>query len=231
MQLRPFQAKLTPEQLDEYRTLVRDFASFASANNLAWSPVCGSLLAAYRHDSVMIPWDDDFDVALTTTGEQRMLALSQHNNALTSTLRVADCGFRPNEGGALLKVYNVNASAQFSADRYGNAVTFGWPFVDVWIGCTKDVGPMGCAPLSREEAASLRPTRLADGCVVPLPQVGPRSKRSFTMTSLLTHAVDTSWVHSRQREGEFVSPNHPTRLATALRLHRLRSRRQVPQHF
>ena len=68
-----FAQNMTPQELECLVELVRTVGSILDAEHIAWSPVAGSLLGVYRHGSLVIPWDDDYDIAVLRSDEERAL--------------------------------------------------------------------------------------------------------------------------------------------------------------
>lgn len=196
---------MTDQERQEYCGLVKWFADFAARKALVWMPVAGSLLAVHRHNSLFIPWDDDFDVALTASSEAAFLELACNSplDELHPNMAVADCGWRDEDQGHLFKLYDTNSKRQFDRDRPGHAVRFAWPFIDVFVACPTAANKLNCGTITATEAKSLEWVQTADGVRVPVPRRGQRSRRAFAFTALLDYATCDPWVHSTQTAAQF----------------------------
>ena len=59
-----FQQLLSKKEIECYVYLLKIINKILSKHKINWIPVSGSLLALYRHNNLMIPWDDDYDITI-----------------------------------------------------------------------------------------------------------------------------------------------------------------------
>lgn len=197
---------MTPDVKRKMLNLYKEFAGACKGYKMTWIPVAGSLLAVHRHNQWLIPWDDDVDVAIAQSDEARFKRLV--DGGYFGSLKVAFCGYRDEEKGYLYKLFTTDPDKvykTFTDDRAGNAVTFNFPFIDVWIECLDPNDPqMSVKPVCPEEP--LQTTTLECGLRVLVPTSGPRSKAAFSdRHDLMGAHVDCTWVHCEQKHVPIIS--------------------------
>ena len=185
-----FAQNLTDTERALYMKLVGFTGKLLDANEIPWIPVGGSLLAVYRHNQFMIPWDDDFDMTIRDEDGPRALELlrkevSQIGATLTTLGRI-------NDWGILHKVHFQKDIPRPGMRTFKNK-KYTWPFVDIFIGGT-NTGPMGSKGLTEDEFP-LHDVIVED-ILMKVPSKGPRSYENFLKRDdLMKTAVEQEHSH------------------------------------
>jgi len=216
-----FAQNMTPQETDCLVELVRIVGEILDAEHVAWSPVAGSLLAVYRHDSLVIPWDDDYDIAVLRSDEERALqALRRQLPGRQCKLtRLGSMG--PKSWGTMYKASFHVDHPRFSGVLHERVRASGdpytWPFVDVFIGGT-EAGPMGVRSLSDTDLP-LRDVTVGD-VQLHVPSRGPRCLEEFRRRpDLMEETVEQEHSHRYETHCPCVGPQRMS-LARAANLAR-----------
>ena len=197
-----FTQNMQPAELECLTELVGTVGSILDASSVRWSPVAGSLLAVYRHDSLVIPWDDDYDIAVHGSDEERALELLREllPGRHAQLTRLGCVG--PRSWGTMYKAsFRTDhprwGASVLRAHRMGAAGEYTWPFVDVFIRGT-EAGPMGVKCLSDAELPLLDVT-IGD-VTLHVPSRGPRCSEDFRRRrDLMEEAVEQTHSHRYER--------------------------------
>ena len=172
--------------------LVKTTGFILDAHDIPWIPVAGNLLAVYRHNRMIIPWDDDYDMTIRNEDAPRALkALLEQLPSIGAT--VTKIG-KTNKGwGMLYKVHFERGGPPRPGIRRFEGRQYTWPFVDIFIGGT-EAGQMGVKAITDDDLPLY--TRIVDDIPMHLPSRGPRSLQAFLQRpDLMRTAVEQSKSH------------------------------------
>lgn len=158
--------------------------------NIRWMPTAGNLLAIYRHQDWLIPWDDDYDISVHK--DQHAEALDALETGLPSEVQTTLVSHWTAGAGKLYKV-------SFKADHPDHCHLlrrhsgYTWPFVDVFMEGT-DTTALGCGDIQDHELP-LQPV-VVHGLKVYVPSAGQRSLEAFQARRDLMHiCTDSTYIH------------------------------------
>lgn len=185
--------------------LVKTTGGILDGHDIPWIPVAGSLLAVYRHDKFIIPWDDDYDITIREEDAPRALAaLSKQLVKIGATLTKVGQQAGVEDWGILYKVHFQPDDTKPDIRQFlGKKYT--WPFVDIFIGGT-ETGPMGVKAITDEDLPLSNV--IVDGISMHLPSRGPRSLESFMQRpELMKNGVEQ--MHSHRFESAYCGCTGP----------------------
>lgn len=177
--------------------LVKTTGGILDGHGIPWIPVGGNLLAVYRHNKFIIPWDDDYDITIRDEDAPRALAalskqLVKIGATVTKIGQVAGYTRAFEEWGILYKVHFQPDDTKPDIRQFLDK-KYTWPFVDIFIGGT-ETGPMGVKAITDEDLP-LRDV-IVDGILMHLPSRGPRSLESFMQRpALMKNGVEQMHSH------------------------------------
>ena len=183
---------MTLDEAECLKELVRIVGGTLDTEDVSWTPVAGNLLAVYRHGRLVIPWDDDYDIALLRADEWRgVSALHEKMPHMHGMLiKIGDCG-RKDWGTVYKACFDVDHPKFSHVIRTHGEYT--WPFVDVFIGGTEQ-GSMGVMSLEDYELP-LRDV-IIDGITLHVPSRGKRCLQEFQQRpDLMQEAVEQEHSH------------------------------------
>ena len=154
-----FKQQLSQKEIECYLYLLKIINKKLSKHKINWIPVAGSLLALYRHNDVMIPWDDDYDITIEKKNISKALA------ALKNECHKYNCDFvfaNSWEGGKNYKFFMKKNENKYNdiiiehSNYYRriteNANKFNWPNIDLFINLKeKKKSQMGAYNLTSSE--------------------------------------------------------------------------------
>ena len=200
-----FAQNLSPVEHELLMTLLTATAAILDEQGIQWIPVAGNLLAVYRHNTCVIPWDDDYDIAVRgADGPRAVAALRRGLARIGAVVTLAGDMGRPH-WGVLHKVH-FHLDRALPGMRMHKEWT--WPFIDIFVGGTED-GPMGVKEITDDELP-LRDV-VVDGLTVHVPSRGPRSLQAFRAhPELMKTAMEGSWSHRFERSCGCTGPTTMT---------------------
>jgi hypothetical protein len=202
-----FQKMLTKKELECFIDLLKIIEKIFDKHKIDWIPVSGSLLSLYRHQDLMIPWDDDCDI--TVSKDKKDLAIKllteeapKYNCKLVFANNYSkgkDYKFFFNKNKYNKKYNNIiNEHNNYYRKIKEKAESFNWPFVDIFIDVkdkTKDKN-LGAFNLDKTEYP-LKKINIR-GINFKYPTNGVRSYDNFKKRGDIDNCISSSWNHKTE---------------------------------
>lgn len=202
-----FQKMLTKKELECFIDLLKIIEKIFDKHKIDWIPVSGSLLSLYRHQDLMIPWDDDCDI--TVSKDKKDLAIK----LLIEEAPKYNCKLVFANNYSKGKNYKFFFNKNKYNKKYNNIITehnnyyrkikekaesFNWPFVDIFIDVkdkTKDKN-LGAFNLDKTEYP-LKKINIR-GIHFKYPTNGVRNYDNFKKRGDIDNCISNSWNHKTE---------------------------------
>ena len=166
---------MTTDERSTLIELVKVVHSILKKHKIHWIPIGGNLLAIYRHEKLLIPWDDDYDIVVEDSKVQQALQILQQElpNYHASILKYKPWG----KEGTLYKIFFLSTHPTLHIHTYTQH-QHTWPFIDLFV----NVEHM---PGLNKYACNLKPEELPliqktiEGIDIEIPSKGLRTYKQY----------------------------------------------------
>ena len=201
-----FTSKMNKNELNALYFLVNTTGKILNKEKIDWIPCSGNLLAIYRHNSLIIPWDDDYDMVVNKKQETQAIDI------LTKKLPKYNCKiskWTTRDGCTIYKIYlekNHPIYGQFLTDYHDHKkkkiwkINYTWPFIDLFVGDCKRKTPLTSASLLDEEYPLKKV--IINGLTLRHPTKGLRSYKSFKEKGYLNTLLEDGYSHKHEKRME-----------------------------
>ena len=180
---------MTKDEYNLYIELIEIVSTILEKHNIDWIPTGGNLLAIYRHNSIFIPWDDDYDMAVKKEDKDKALKVLEEelptHNAIIHYIKPWHLG------GKLYKIY-FNKEKSNIVSTY-NDRKYTWPFIDFFVDVPKNNKYDSAHHLEESEYPLI--TKHIEGINIKIPSNGTRSYESFKNEGLFENCIRQNLSH------------------------------------
>lgn len=196
-----FEPKMTKDEYNLYIELIKIVSTILEKHNIDWIPVSGNLLAIYRHNSIFIPWDDDFDMVVKKEDVDRTIKVLEEE--------LPNSNYNANMwnnswylGGMLYKIYfnkeKCNIVSTYNDKKYT------WPFIDLFVDVPKNSNWFSLHNLEEFEYPLI--SKYIEGIHIKVPSKGTRSYESFKKQGLFENCIKQNTSHKLEKQIDCKGP-------------------------
>ena len=185
-----FSRKMSQNEVERYRELLKITFNILNKHNIDWIPISGNLLSIYRHKTLFIKWDDDYDIVINNKQVNKELEILKYE---LPKYGVSLSYHRKYKDGQLYKVSFTKESNKFIT-KYNK---YTWPFIDIFVNLSPDDNPTTAHNLMENEYPLLK--KNIEGIDVNIPSNGPRSYNIFNKEGFIETCKEQDWIHSLEK--------------------------------
>lgn len=194
-----FDPKITSKEKKILYKLIDIISKILKKHDIKWIPIGGNLLAIYRHNSLLIPWNNDYNIVVEEKKVKTALDILEKELPKYEAKIVYFRRWDYPKG----KLYKIFFKPNHS--KYKNSIvsfkkyTHTWPFVDLFVNCKKDfkqhVSQYAHNILPDEKLKSIK----INGIQTYVPVNGERNLEVYKRTSMLNKCVAQSYMHKFEK--------------------------------
>lgn len=115
---------MTPEQAERFYTILDNVDTFFNCRDINYWVTGGTLYGAVVFNG-LLPWDDDLDVCIMDSDEQKLLDAKNDLSQIGLGLYYTDKSF--------YKIYDLNGSSIQDVNNPGKVLPYKYPFLDLFV--------------------------------------------------------------------------------------------------
>jgi hypothetical protein len=200
-----FDPKISSKEKEIFIELIKIVSNILKKNNIKWIPIGGNLLALYRHNNLLIPWDDDYDIVIEE--DKVNLALNILKKELPKyNANIIEFRKWGKKNGKLYKVFYKKNHPKYknylsNYKKYQHT----WPFIDIFVNVEHMDKLVDYAHNLKYTEYPLK-KKIIEGIELYVPTRGPRTFQKYKESGMLTECRDDTYMHKFEKRMKCSGP-------------------------